>query len=218
MTPDIVKQIFEPFFTTKPPGHGTGLGLSTVYGIVEQSGGYIRVDSEPGRGAVFEVYLPCVAELPEALESRASLPARTDGSETILLVDDDDGIRHLLRRALEGGGYRVLTAADGQEAMAVAERHSGDIAILITDVVMPRMGGAELAAKLTAANQGLPVLYLSGHPARREGKLEVSETGRAYLQKPFTPGTLLSRIRQILDAAAAGRQHESVAPMVARRR
>jgi signal transduction histidine kinase len=205
MTPDIVKQIFEPFFTTKGAGQGTGLGLSTVYGIVQQSGGYIWVDSEAGRGTVFEIYLPCVDEPLEAVKLGASPPQRAEGSETVLLVDDDVGIRDLLCRALKERGYRVLTAPDGLEAMAVAEAHADAIHILITDLVMPRMGGAELAAHLSAAHRDLAVLYISGYTDRREWKLEASQVGRAYLQKPFTPSVLMRKVRELLDATIGAR-------------
>ena len=205
MTPDILKQIFDPFFTTKGVGQGTGLGLSTVYGIVKQSSGYIFVDSEPGRGTVFEIYLPCVDELADALKQGASPLQSVEGSETILLVDDDAGIRELARRALTDNGYHVITASDGTEAMAVAEAHAGSIDILITDLIMPRMGGAELALQLTAARRDLAVLYISGYTDRREWKLEASQVGRAYLQKPFTPGVLMRKVRELLDASTGAR-------------
>jgi len=199
MPPDIMKQIFEPFFTTKGAGQGTGLGLSTVYGIVKQSGGYIFVDSELGRGTVFEMYLPCVDEPVDAQTPGASPALSMEGSETILLVDDDPGIRELVRRALKDNGYHVLTAPDGMEAMAVAEAHAGSIHILITDLVMPRIGGAELAAQLSAAHRDLVVLYISGYTDRREWKQEASRAGWAYLQKPFTPTVLMRKVRELLD-------------------
>lgn len=205
MTPDIVKQIFDPFFTTKGEGQGTGLGLSTVYGIVKQSGGYIWVDSEPSRGTVFEIYLRCVDEPLDAVKLGASPLQSVEGSETILLVDDDAGIRDLVRRALKDGGYHVLTAPDGLEALAVAKAHAGSIHILITDLVMPRMGGAELAAQLSAAHRDLVVLYISGYTDRREWKLEASQVGRAYLQKPFTPSVLMRKVRELLDATSGAR-------------
>jgi two-component system cell cycle sensor histidine kinase/response regulator CckA len=212
MTPDIVKQIFDPFFTTKGEGQGTGLGLSTVYGIVKQSGGYIWVDSEPGRGTVFEIYLPCVDEPLDVVKLGASPLQRAQGSETILLVDDDVCICDLLRRALKEGGYDVLTAPDGMEAIAVAKAHAGSIHILITDLVMPQMGGTELAAQLTAAHRDLAVLYISGYTDRREWKLEASQVGRAYLQKPFTPSVLMRKVRELLDPTTGARgRYDSVA-------
>lgn len=212
MTSDIVKQIFEPFFTTKGEGQGTGLGLSTVYGIVKQSDGYIWVDSEVGHGTMFEIYLPCVDAPLDAVKLGASPPQKVEGSETILLVDDDVGIRDLLRRALKDGGYHVLTAPDGMEAIAVAEAHAGSIHILITDLVMPRMGGAELAAQLTAGHGDLAVLYISGHTDRREWKLESSQVGRAYLQKPFTPSVLMRKVRELLDATTGARRRATPVP------
>jgi CheY-like chemotaxis protein len=219
MTPEVVKQIFEPFFTTKGAGQGTGLGLSTVYGIVKQSGGYIWVDSEPGRGTVFEIYLPCVDEPLEAVTLGASPLQRAEGFETVLLVDDDVGIRDLLCRALKDGGYHVLTAPDGLEARAVAEAHAGSIDILITDLVMPRMGGADLAAQLSAAHRDLAVLYISGYTDRREWKLEALQVGRAYLQKPFIPSVLMRKVRELLNATTGARgRRDSVASATARLR
>ena len=213
MTCDIMKQIFEPFFTTKSAGHGTGLGLSTVYGIVKQSGGYISVESEPGEGTTFEIYLPCVDEPIDTATLRASSPQSSEGSETILLVDDDDGTRNLLRRALKAGGYQVLTAPNGKEGLTVAETHAGVIDILVTDLVMPRMGGAELAAELTRTHPETQVLYISGYTDRREWTLEASQGGRAYLQKPFTPSVLMRKVRELLDASTGARGRcDSVAP------
>jgi signal transduction histidine kinase len=202
MTPDIVKQIFDPFFTTKGVGQGTGLGLSTVYGIVRQSNGHIFVDTELGRGTAFRIYLPCVDEpLDKAVPAASAVLHTVEGFETVLLVDDDPGIRELVRRALKDHGYDVLTAPDGVEALAIADAHAGSLHMLITDLVMPRMGGAELAAHLTAARRHLAVLYISGYTDRPEWRLEASRTGRAYLQKPFTPSVLLRRARELLDAA-----------------
>jgi two-component system cell cycle sensor histidine kinase/response regulator CckA len=206
MTPDIVKQIFEPFFTTKGEGQGTGLGLSTVYGIVKQSNGYIFANSEPGRGSVFEIYLPCVDEPLGALRHDAGPLQNVKGSETILVVDDDASIRELVHRALRDNGYHVLTACDGLDAIAVAGAHAGSIHALITDLVMPRMGGAELAGQLTAAHRDLAVLYISGYTDRREWKLEASQVGRAYVQKPFTPSVLIGKVRELLDASGARRR------------
>ena len=205
MTPDIVKQIFDPFFTTKGVGEGTGLGLSTVYGIVKQSSGYIFVDSGPGRGTVFEIYLPCVDEPVDALKPGTSALQSVAGSETILLVDDDAGIRDLVRRALTKGGYHVLTAPDGIEALAAAKAHAGSIHLLITDLVMPRMGGPELVAQLSAARPELAVLYISGYTDRRQWRLEAPQVGRAYLQKPFTPSVMLRKVRDVLDAIVGAR-------------
>jgi two-component system, cell cycle sensor histidine kinase and response regulator CckA len=214
MPPEIVARIFEPFFTTKEAGKGTGLGLSTVYGIIKQSGGFIFVDSELGRGTTFDIYLPCVNRPLDALKVETGV-ATVDGSETILLVDDEAAILVLIRKALEGHGYRVLTAGDGIDALAVAEAHIGSIQLLITDLVMPRMGGGQLAAQLVAARRDLSVLYLSGYTDRREWNLEASLAGRAYLQKPFTPSVLMRKVRELLDARLS---HDPVAPTPTRPR
>jgi two-component system, cell cycle sensor histidine kinase and response regulator CckA len=200
MTPDIMKQIFDPFFTTKGVGDGTGLGLSTVYGIIKQSSGYIFVNSEPGRGTAFEIYLPCVDAPIDALKPGPSAVRSVKGSETILLVDDDAGVRHLVGRALKDNGYHVLAVPDGMEAMVVANGHAGVFHLLIADLVLPLMGGAELAAQLTAARPELPVLYISGYTDRSESKVDASHAGRAYLQKPFTPSVLVRKVRELLDA------------------
>ena len=212
MAPKIAARIFEPFFTTKEAGKGTGLGLSTVYGIVKQSGGYIWVRSELGHGTTFDIYLPCVNKPLDALKPDTSLPATFEGSETILLVDDEDAIRDLVRKALESHGYRVLMAGDGVDAMKVADTSAGPIHLLITDLVMPRMGGGQLAARLTAARRVLAVLYLSGYTDRREWNEEASQAGRAYLQKPFTPSVLMRKVRELLDAATTARDPHDTAP------
>ena len=210
MTPDILSQIFEPFFTTKGAERGTGLGLSTVYGIVKQSGGHIAVESEPGRGTVFDIYLPAVDAVPaERVQHTAPLGV-TEGSETILLVDDDTGTRDVLRRTLAEAGYRVLTARDGLDALAVAEEHDGPIHLLVTDLVMPRMGGAELAARWIAAHRESAVLYISGFTDRHERQAGTRQVRR--LQKPFTPAVFLRTVRDVLDAPTGlpGRPEGSV--------
>jgi two-component system, cell cycle sensor histidine kinase and response regulator CckA len=201
MTPDIVKQIFDPFFTTKSLGRGTGLGLSTVYGIVKQSNGFIFVTSELGEGTVFEIFLPCVDEPVEAMKRGATPTANLEGSETILLVDDDAGVRDLLARALKANGYHVLVAPEGLEATSAAVQHAGAIHLLITDLVMPGIGGAELALQLTATRPSLAVLYISGYPDRRESDLDGSAGAGTYLQKPFTPSQLVRKVRELLDAS-----------------
>ncbi len=204
MPPEVTRQIFEPFFSTKGEGQGTGLGLSTVYGIIKQSNGFIFVDSEPGRGTTFEIYLPCVDAPLDATRLESNEIRSVEGSETILLVDDDGGVRDLVRRALTEAGYQVLCASDGMEAAAVADAHTGTLDLLITDLVMPRMGGPELAEHLVADRPDLAVLYISGYTDRREWKLEASQTRRSYLQKPFTPSLLTRRVREMLEASAHG--------------
>ena len=196
--PEIRNRIFEPFFTTKEAGKGTGLGLSTVYGIVNQSGGRITVDSQTGRGTCFEIYLPSVDASVDA-PTAAQRENNGGGGETILLVDDERGIRELLRRTLEGGGYRVLTAGDGEEALVAAKGHRTPLHLLITDVVMPQIGGAELAARLKEHYPSLRVLYISGYLDHRLSRLAENVE---LLRKPFTPADLLRKTRAILSTVA----------------
>ncbi|HXU83017.1 MAG TPA: response regulator [Polyangia bacterium] len=193
------RRIFEPFFTTKEPGKGTGMGLSTVYGIVKQSSGHIEVTSQPGRGATFAVYLPRVSAETEA-EPRLRGTTRPDGgSETVLLVEDDDLVRKAARRILEGDGYRVLEAANGAEGLAVAQQFDGAIDLLLTDVVMPRMNGRDLAAALRGVRPGIKVIYVSGYAG---GVIDAEDAGerRAHLRKPYSPAALLGKVREQLDS------------------
>ena len=192
--------IFEPFFTTKERGKGTGLGLSTVYGIVKQSDGYVWLESEPGHGTTFKVYLPRVdAALAAAVPAVERTPS-LGGSETILVVEDQEPVRRLTRRVLETYGYAVLAAGDGPEALQVAAHHTGTIHILVADVVMPGMSGREVGRRLAAARPEMRVLYLSGYPDDSIVSHGVLEPGLAFLQKPFTPETLARRVREVLDA------------------
>jgi PAS domain S-box-containing protein len=195
------KRIFEPFFTTKEMGKGTGLGLSTVLGIVERSGGAVWVYSEPGIGTTFRVYLPRVAGEPDADASGPSVvKADLRGSETILLVEDEDQIRRVAREILLKQGYRVIEARNGIEAMAEAEKHPGNIDLLLSDVVMPQMGGPELAERLVRIRPTMKVLCMSGYTDDalvRHGALVGSI---AYLQKPITPETLAHKTRTVLDS------------------
>ncbi len=196
-----IAQVFEPFFTTKGVGKGTGLGLSTVHGIVTQNGGLVAVESEPGRGATFTVYLPREEAPVEVRAAAASAAARTGGSETILLAEDDPSIRALVRRVLAASGYTVLEARDGREALSACEGHPGAIHLLITDVVMQTMGGPDVARELAIKRPDTRVLYMSGHSDEaifRQGRLP---RGTGYLAKPFTTDHLLRRVREILDAA-----------------
>ena len=192
-------RLFEPFFTTKEFGKGTGLGLATVYGIVKQSGGYIWVYSEPGQGATFKVYLPRVEPAGEPVVARPSPARAPGGTETILLAEDEAAVRNLARRVLEKHGYTLLLAATGRDGVRLATQHAGPIDLLVTDVVMPEMGGRELAQCLTALQPGLKVLYLSGYTDDMIVRHGVLEAGVAFLQKPFTPDTLLRKIREVLD-------------------
>jgi len=192
-------RIFEPFFTTKEKGKGTGLGLSTVYGIVKQSGGYVFVQSELGRGTAFTIYLPRVDEPCDALGLRSVASASSGGSETILLVEDEESVRQLVRETLESRGYHVLEAANGQTALALAEEHKDELHLVITDVVMPGLSGHELAQQLLAARPHLKVLYLSGYA---QDAFPASEAHNAFLQKPFTLQSLARKVREVLGPAA----------------
>ena len=195
-------RIFEPFFTTKEKGKGTGLGLATVYGIVKQSGGWIWVYSEPGHGTTFKIYLPRVTEAaaPAAPSPAPSVSVR--GTETVLLVEDEEMIRNLVQKVLKANGYTVLVAASGRDAERVAEQHDGPIHLLVTDVVMPGMNGREVAQRLAGARAGIQVLYLSGYTDDAIVHHGVLEPGVAFLQKPFTPAMLGRKVREVLDSAA----------------
>ncbi|MFI5290035.1 MAG: ATP-binding protein, partial [Polyangia bacterium] len=192
-------RLFEPFFTTKEPGKGTGLGLALVYGIVEQCGGRVLVDSQPGQGALFEVRLPRLsAQAPKAAEASGPvlLPR---GHETILLVEDDESVRELVQFVLAQKGYQVLVAEDGRDALAQATAHPGPIDLLISDVVMPHLDGSELAARLRELRRETRVLHISGYPGdtiERHGPLGPPN---AFLAKPFSREALLARVRAILD-------------------
>jgi len=192
-------RLFEPFFTTKEPGRGTGLGLATVYGIVKQSGGYIWAYSELGHGTTFKVYLPRVAELAEAPESTTGTPTPARGSETILVVEDQEEVRKLTQRVLEARGYAVLAAANGAEALEIVDRHATPIHLMITDVVMPGMNGREVAQLACAKRSDLKVLFVSGYTGEAVLQNRLLEPGVAFLQKPFTPDVLARKTREVLD-------------------
>jgi two-component system, cell cycle sensor histidine kinase and response regulator CckA len=187
-------RIFEPFFSTKPHGEGTGLGLPTVYGIVRQSGGAIEVASEPGSSATFRIAFPREASAaPAARPHRFRAGAASRGTETVLIVEDEETVRHLARRFLAASGYQVLTAANGGEALLTCERHPGPIHLMLTDVVMPQMSGPELAERLRRIRPDMRVLYMSGYAGT------VIEEGSQLIEKPFTGPDLLRRVRRVID-------------------
>jgi len=191
-------KIFEPFFTTKEPGKGTGLGLATVYGIVQQAGGFIWVYSEPGHGTSFKIYLPQVDATAEV--AAAATGARAPrGTETVLLVEDAAAVRAVTKQVLERQGYTVVEAPDGEAAVRLAQRHRGPIHLLLTDVVMPRVSGRELAEQLARVRPDTRVLYASGYTDDSVVRHGILESGTAYLQKPFSPESLARKVREVLD-------------------
>jgi PAS domain S-box-containing protein len=196
-------RIFEPFFTTKGPGRGTGLGLATVYGVVKQSGGYIWVYSELQHGTTFKVYLPRVAASAEKLVAEKRPAAPSPGTETILFVEDEDNVRELVSEYLKARGYTVIEAPDGIKALELAKQHSGAIQLLITDVVMPKLSGRELATKITASRENLKVLYISGYTDDSIFRHGVLEGGMSFLQKPFNLKALAEKVREVLDGVPA---------------
>jgi PAS domain S-box-containing protein len=195
-------RIFEPFFTTKEAGKGTGLGLAIVYGIVKQSGGFIDVQSNPGEGATFTLYLPRAEDVPDAPSSeQRSTSRQARGAETILLVEDEDGVRRLALEVLETEGYRVLAARNGADALVLSGHHQGPIHLLVTDVVMPQMSGPMLADRLRARHPEMKLLYMSGYSGDAIALHSVVEHGIALLAKPFSPEGLARTVREVLDAS-----------------
>jgi len=195
-------QIFEPFFTTKEKGKGTGLGLSMVYGIVRQSGGNIWVYSEPGMGTTFKIYLPRVAGAVETAPVAKAVVSHTSGTETILVVEDEEAIRDITKRILGAAGYAVLTAANANEALVVCESHANQIHLLLTDVVMPQMGGRELAERVAERRPGIKVLYMSGYTDDAIAHHGTLAPGTHFIPKPFNAADLTSKVREVLESAA----------------
>jgi signal transduction histidine kinase len=205
MDAEVLSHIFEPFFTTKAEGRGTGLGLAMVYGIVKQSGGHLSVTSEPGHGSQFKVYLPALraatlsaAQAPSPGAAASSLR----GSETVLLVEDEQGVRELLRRVLQGQGYQVLEAAGPEEALLLVEQSGAGIDLLLTDVTMPHMDGRELAQRVVARYPQIKVLHMTGY-AHSDVQQSIENEGARFIYKPFTPHKLSERLREILDRPKA---------------
>jgi PAS domain S-box-containing protein len=191
-------RIFEPFFTTKGQGKGTGLGLAMVYGIVKQSGGFIWVSSEPGRGSTFEIYFPCLEVEERTAEPAKVLPKPPKGKETVLVVEDEGGVRSLVCETLASYGYKVLEAAGGAQALQIAEQHAEPIHLLLTDVVMPQISGKELAKRLFALHSETRVLYMSGYTDDVVVRQGILQGGAAFLQKPFSSDALLLKVRDVL--------------------
>ncbi|MGH7509446.1 MAG: PAS domain-containing protein [Gemmatimonadales bacterium] len=204
MTAEVKARLFEPFFTTKPATQNTGLGLATVYGIVVQSGGYIWVDSEPGKGSDFKICLPRVEVEEDMATPDLSLTEPTRGSETILLVEDEQAVRNVAARILLNQGYFVLAASSAEEALTVAERAGGDVDLVLTDVVMPDIGGPELVERLLARWPGMKVVYMSGYAEGDKLPAESLTPERSFLQKPFSAESLAAMVREVLDIEARG--------------
>jgi CheY-like chemotaxis protein len=194
-------RIFEPFFTTKEKGKGTGLGLATVYGIVKQSDGYVWVYSEPGRGTTFKVYLPQAQEADAGVKFSAAAAAAPRGTETILVVEDEESVRRLVHAVLEANGYKVLMATQGDEALSLADSTKGPINLMITDLVMPGMSGRQLAERLAPKRPEMKVLYMSGYTDDTVVRHHVLDPDTPFLQKPFKPESLARKVREVLDAA-----------------
>jgi two-component system cell cycle sensor histidine kinase/response regulator CckA len=198
MPPEIKARIFDPFFTTKEQGKGTGLGLATVYGIVQQAAGHISVESEPGQGTTFHILFPRCENIFEGSVQAETSFQWTRGSETVLVVDDQDDVRDLLCEVLRKNGYSVLSASNGREALRLVREHAEPIDLIITDMVMPQMGGRELAEALRELQSHTKILYMSGYAERAEDLAELLSHGHAFIEKPFTPEALLRKIRDVL--------------------
>jgi two-component system cell cycle sensor histidine kinase/response regulator CckA len=200
MDAETQSHIFEPFFTTKEQGKGTGLGLATVYGIVKQSGGFIWVLSEPGEGSTFKVYLPAARDAAPMAKALPEEPRPAGGHETVLLVEDEDVLRDMVREVLTSAGYKVLEAKHGGDALAAAQRHRGSIDLMLTDVVMPRMNGHELAEKLELLHPETRVLFMSGYTGASILQHGIHTADEMFIQKPFNPSALMNKVREILNA------------------
>jgi CheY-like chemotaxis protein len=194
--------IFEPFFTTKEAGKGTGLGLSTVYGIVTQSGGYVWCYSDPGRGTTFKIYLPHADAPAERLGNGTTPVANRRGMESVLIVEDDDAVRSVAQRILASHGYVVLEAACGAAALRLYDETTPPVDLVLTDVVMPEMSGAEMARQLRERHPAIRVLFMSGYTGEAAIRQRVLEPGAPFIEKPFAPEALAAKVREMLDEAA----------------
>jgi CheY-like chemotaxis protein len=198
LSPEVQARVFEPFFTTKEAGKGTGLGLATVYGIVKQSGGFVQLQSEPGHGAMFNVYLPCTESAVRSVEPATAVRRALPSEKIVLLIEDEEAVRRLIFSVLKGQGYTVLQAGSGREALAVASGHTGPIHLFLSDVVMPGKGGPETVAELQRSRPGAEVIFMSGYTDDSVVRHGLTDSGRHFLQKPFTPATLLKKVREVL--------------------
>ena len=200
-------RLFEPFFTTKSKDKGTGLGLSVAYGIVKQSGGSIQVTSDPGRGATFTIYLPAVGEEGGVVVVEPATPAAgaTRGAETVLVAEDEEPVRALVREVLHRSGYTVFEASGGEEAISLSQRHPEPIHLLLTDLVMPGIGGRILADRLAPLRPAMKVLYMSGYTDDEMMREAVQQAAVAFLPKPFSADTLLRKVRDVLDSPVTDR-------------
>jgi CheY-like chemotaxis protein len=203
MTREVCAHAFEPFFTTKDAGRGTGLGLATVYGVVKRSGGHVHVESALGEGTVFELYFPLHEAVLPAPAVRVDAPTSVDGTEVILLVEDEAGLRALARRILERQGYTVLACANGRAALNAIAAQEGPLHLVLTDIVMPEMNGQAMARQLRATRPEVAVVYMSGYTEDDALLRGTLEPGARYIQKPFAPAELLRVVRETLDAAAS---------------
>ena len=193
-------RIFEPFFTTKGPGHGTGLGLAMVYGVVKQSGGYVWVNSEKGKGTCFKIYLPQVKEIAESKATKKLEPALKQGFETILLVEDDAAVRELVRSLLTAQGYSVLAPQHPLEVETLCEGHTGHIHLLLTDLILPGVSGRDIAKRVCSLRPEVKVLFMSGYTDDAIIQRNGIDPSFAFLSKPFSSTTLAAKVRDVLDA------------------
>jgi nitrogen-specific signal transduction histidine kinase/ActR/RegA family two-component response regulator len=212
MDKETQNHIFEPFFTTKGPGQGTGLGLSTVYGIVKQSEGYIWVYSEPGKGTTFKIYFPRIEAAAEPIK-RVDTSEIPRGSETILVVEDDEAMRALTRTCLESGGYSVLDVSNGEAAIRAVTENGGAIHLMVTDVIMPGISGRHLAESVLLVGPKMKILYISGYTADLIARQGILEKQVALLEKPFTKGALLRKVREILDGEQLAKSATATQPI-----